>query len=106
MTLFAVTREAGPSWTYGKGAFEQPSVDEHAAFMSGLAAERVVVFAGPVAGTEAGRIRVLMIAEADREAAVRTRLANDPWERADQLVTTLVEPWNVLVGVERIAPPH
>ena len=106
MTVFAVTREAGPGWADGKGAFEQPAVDEHAAFMSGLADEGVVVFAGPLAGTEAGRIRVLMIAAADSEAAVRTRLADDPWERTDQLVTMLVEPWNVFVGAERIAPEH
>ena len=25
MSLFAVTREAGPGWTDGKGAFEQPA---------------------------------------------------------------------------------
>jgi hypothetical protein len=32
MSLFAVTREACPGWTDGKGAFEQPAVNEHAAF--------------------------------------------------------------------------
>ena len=37
MSLFAVTREAGPSWTDGKGAFEQPEVNDHAAFMNDLA---------------------------------------------------------------------
>ena len=37
MSLFAVTREAGPAWTDGKGAFEQPGVDQHVAFMSSLA---------------------------------------------------------------------
>jgi hypothetical protein len=31
MSLFAVTREAGPSWTEGKGAFDQPAVNDHAA---------------------------------------------------------------------------
>lgn len=103
MTVFAVTRQAGPSWTDGKGVFEQPAVDQHAAFMNDLAAEGLVLFAGPVAGTEAGRIRVLMIAEADSEAVVRTRLADDPWEGTEQLVTTLVEPWNILVGGDRIA---
>jgi hypothetical protein len=34
MSHFAVVREAGPAWTEGKGAFEQPAVADHAAFMS------------------------------------------------------------------------
>ena len=49
MSLFAVIREAGPSWTDGRGAFEQPAVNDHAAFMSGLADEGFVLFAGPLA---------------------------------------------------------
>jgi hypothetical protein len=36
MSLFAVTREAGPGWTDGKGAFEQAAVNDHAAFMNCL----------------------------------------------------------------------
>ena len=48
MTLFAVTREAGTGWTDGKGAFEQPAVSEHAAFMDGLSDEGFVLFAGPL----------------------------------------------------------
>ena len=67
MTLFAVTREAGPSWTEGKGAFEQPAVNDHAAFMNSLANEGLVLFAGPLAGSEHDRIRVLLIAEAAGE---------------------------------------
>jgi len=61
MSLFAVTREAGPSWTDGKGAFEQPGVDEHVAFMSSLADEGSVLFAGPLAGSESGRIRIRIL---------------------------------------------
>ena len=30
MSYFAVTREAGPGWTDGMGAFEQPGVNDHA----------------------------------------------------------------------------
>jgi hypothetical protein len=37
MSLYAVIREAGPAWVDGKGAFEQPGVDDHAAFMNTLA---------------------------------------------------------------------
>lgn len=98
MSLFAVTREAGPAWTEGKGTFEQLGVNDHAAFMHALAEEGVVLLAGPLAGSEADRIRVLLIADAGSEGDIHGRLADDPWERTQQLVTTRVEPWNILVG--------
>jgi uncharacterized protein YciI len=102
MSLFAVTREAGPSWTDGKGAFDQPAVNDHAAFMNALANEGFVLFAGPLAGSEHDRIRVLLIAEAADETDIHHRLADDPWERTQRVVTTSVEPWNLLVGAEGV----
>jgi uncharacterized protein YciI len=102
MSLFAVTREAGPSWSNGKGAFEQPAVNDHTAFMNTLADEGFVLLAGPLAGSERNRIRVLLIAEAASETDIHRRLADDPWERAQRLTTTSVEPWNLLVGAERL----
>ena len=102
MSLFAVIREAGPSWTEGKGAFEQPAVNDHAAFMNKLAEDGFVLFAGPLAGSEHDRIRVLLIAEAASETDIHRRLADDPWLRTRRLVTTSVEPWNLLVGAERL----
>ena len=103
MTLYAVTREAGPSWTDGVGAFEQPAVNDHGGFMGGLAAEGLLLFAGPLAGSETDRIRVLLIAEASDEADLRRRLADDPWEREQRLVTTSVEPWVLVVGADRLS---
>lgn len=102
MSLFAVTREAGPNWTDGKGAFEQPAVNDHAAFMNNLADEGFALFAGPLAGSERDRIRVLLIAEAASETDVHRRLADDPWVRTQRLMTTSVEPWNLLVGADRL----
>ena len=102
MSLFAVTREAGPSWTEGKGAFEQPAVNDHATFMNQLAEEGFVLFAGPLAGSEHDRIRVLLIAQAASETDIHRRLADDPWQRTQRVVTTSVEPWNLLVGAERL----
>jgi uncharacterized protein YciI len=102
MSLFAVTREAGPSWTDGKGAFEQPAVNDHAAFMNNLADNGFALFAGPLAGSEHDRIRVLLIAEAASEAEIHHRLAEDPWVRTHRLVTTSVEPWNLHLGAERL----
>jgi uncharacterized protein YciI len=102
MSLYAVTREAGPIWTAGKGAFEQPAVDDHAAFMSALASDGFVLFAGPLAGSEHDRIRVLLIAEAATESDVHRRLADDPWARARRIVTTSVEPWNLFVAAQPV----
>jgi uncharacterized protein YciI len=102
MSLFAVTREAGPGWTAGKSAYEQPALNDHAAFMNNLANEGFVLFAGPLAGSEDDRIRVLLIADAGSETDVHRRLADDPWVREQRLVTTNVEPWNLLVGAARL----
>jgi uncharacterized protein YciI len=102
VTVFAVIREAGPAWAAG-GIQEQPAVDEHARFMSALTEERFVLFAGPLAGSERGRLRVLLIADADDEAEIHRRLADDPWRRSRQLLTVSVEPWTILAGAERLA---
>jgi uncharacterized protein YciI len=103
MSLSAITREAGPSWTEGKGAFEQPAVNDHAAFMNHLADDGFVLFAGGLAGSEHDRIRVLLIAEAADEGDIHRRFADDPWQRAQQVVTTSAEPWNLLVGADRLS---
>jgi uncharacterized protein YciI len=101
MSYFVVTRDAGPAWRDGHGAFEQPDVNEHGAFMNALAAEGVVLFAGPLDGSERGRIRVLLVVAAENEGDVHRRLAADPW--AQRLVTTSVVPWQPFVGAARLA---
>jgi uncharacterized protein YciI len=103
MSYFAVTREAGPAWIDGKGSFEQPAVNDHAAYMNALADDGVVVFAGPLAGSEHGHIRVLLIVSADNEDEIRGRLADDPWARTERLITSSIESWSLLVGAERIS---
>jgi uncharacterized protein YciI len=105
VTAFAVEREAGRGWTAG-GIFDQPAVNEHATFMNALADEGFVLFGGPLAGSEDGRVRVLLIVEAESEVEVRRRLADDPWVHAEQLVTTSIERWNVIAGAERLAAAH
>jgi hypothetical protein len=52
MSYYAVTRNAGPAWADGKGAFEQPGAGDHAAFMNTLAEQGLVLFAGPLARSE------------------------------------------------------
>jgi uncharacterized protein YciI len=99
VSLFAVTREAGRGWAPG-GVFDQPAVDEHAAFMSSLADDGFVLFAGPLAGSERGRVRVLLIADGANEDAIHIRLADDPWAKTGQLRVVSVEPWNLFVGAQ------
>ena len=72
MSIFAVIREAGPGWRDG-GIYEQPEVAEHATFMNALADSGFVLLAGPLAGTEHGRVRVLLIVD----AKTRTRSTAD-----------------------------
>jgi uncharacterized protein YciI len=102
VSLFAVIREAGPAWQAG-GIFEQPAVTEHATFMNTLADEGFVLFGGPLAGTEQGHVRVLLIVDADSEAAIHRRLADDPWAAPGLLRTVSIEPWRILVGTERLS---
>jgi uncharacterized protein YciI len=103
MSYYAVIREAGPAWTDGKGITEQPGVSDHAAFMNALADQGFVVVAGPLAGSEHGRLRVLLIVNADSEGEIHRRLADDPWTPAQQLQITSIEPWNIFVGTERLS---
>ena len=74
MSYSAVTREAGPGWLDGSGAFGQPGAADHAAFLNTLAEEGLVLFAGPLAGSEQGRIRVLLIASAPDQEQIHQRL--------------------------------
>jgi uncharacterized protein YciI len=106
MGLFAVSREAGTTWTDGVGAFDQPGAADHAAFMQRLAHDGVLLAAGPLGGSEAGRIRVLLIMNATDEAEVGERLAGDPWAIEQRLVTASVEPWLPVVGAERLTVTH
>ena len=101
MKTFAVIREAGPGWHAG-GIYEQPAVGEHAAFMKTLADRGFLLIAGPLAGTEHGRVRVLLIIDAEDEDQIHHQLAKDPWVPTAQLVTVSIEPWHILVGAERL----
>jgi uncharacterized protein YciI len=105
VSTFAVIREAGPGWHHG-GIYEQPAVEEHAAFMNALADSGFVLYAGPLGGTEHGRVRVLLIVNAEDEDEIHRQLADDPWIPTEQLVTVRIEPWQILVGAERLPSAH
>jgi uncharacterized protein YciI len=105
MSHFAVTREGGSAWTDG-GIDAQQGVSDHATFMQNLAQEGFVLLAGPLSGTERGRLRVLLIIDADDEEQTRLRLADDPWTISGHLDITSIEPWNILVGAEGLGSQH
>ena len=99
MSCYAVLRDAGPGWSDG-GIAAQPAVDDHARFMNALADEGFVLFAGPLAGTEQGRLRALLIISAADEEEIHRRLADDPWAASERLCIASIEPWNILVGAD------
>jgi uncharacterized protein YciI len=103
MSYFAVIRESGPGWTDGHGTMEQAGVGDHAAFMNALADDGFVLFAGPLAGTEHGRLRALLVIDAESEAEINRRLADDPWASTGQLVIASIESWGILVGAQRLS---
>jgi uncharacterized protein YciI len=88
------------------GIAEQPATADHAAFMTGLADQRFVLFAGPLAGTEHSRPRVLLIFSAEAEREIHRSLATDPWTIDDRLRITSIEPWSVFVGAEPLASAY
>jgi uncharacterized protein YciI len=104
MSLFVVNREAGPAWIDGKGAFDQPHASDHAGFMNALTTDGLILAAGPLSDSAGGRIRVLLIADANDDAEITQRLAADPWELSHRIKTTTIEPWMLLVG--SVAPPN
>jgi len=71
--------------------------------MNTLAEEGLVLFAGPLAGSEQSRIRVLLIASAPDQEQIHQRLSGDPWEITRRVVTTSIEPGSPLAGAQRLA---
>jgi uncharacterized protein YciI len=89
---YLVRRAKGTAWDHRRRRREQDGWDEHAAFMDALAEEGFVVLGGPVG--EGDGEDALAVVDAESEAAIRTRLAEDPWGE-DMLMITSVEPWSV-----------
>lgn len=92
--LFAVIRARGPAWEDSRPLEGQPAWPAHAAFMNGLKAEGFVVLGGPLEGTS----EVLLIVRAESEAAIRARLAADPWSANELLRVARVAPWTLRLG--------
>jgi uncharacterized protein YciI len=91
---FLVKRAHGPSWDASRLRREQDGWDAHAAFMDKLVDSGFVVLGGPVG--EGDGHSALLVVEAESEADVHARLADDPWGQ-DMLATDSVEPWTIFL---------
>ena len=60
--------------------------------MDALTEEGVVILGGPVG--EGDGEDVLLVVDVESEAAIRARLADDPWAN-DMLTIESVEPWSL-----------
>ncbi|HKY95814.1 MAG TPA: YciI family protein [Kiloniellales bacterium] len=94
MALFALFRARGPAWRHGRPLEEQPEWPAHAAFMDELAAEGVVLLAGPLEDTG----EALVIVRAEGVARAVERLADDPWTRNGLLQLTRIAGWTLRIG--------
>jgi uncharacterized protein YciI len=98
--LYAVIRQEGAAWDRSRSLREQDGWREHAEYMDRFHEAGFFVFAGPL-GDGSPVHRVLLIIEADDQAAIEARFEADPWTQTHMLETVSVERWNVLLGVVR-----
>jgi len=96
MAYYAVRLEHGPAWLAGRALEEQGDWRAHAEFMDCLLAAGLVVLGGPVGEDALGAGgQVLLIFDAESEAAIRSRLAEDPWHVAGLLRVRSFESWEI-----------
>ncbi len=67
--------------------------------MDQLVEEGFVILGGPVGDLDAGK--ALNLVEAEREEAVRARLAADPWPE-ELLAIERIEPWTLWLRSSRV----
>lgn len=85
-------RRGGP-WDWSRDMRQQEGWDAHATFMDRLVEEGFLLLGGPLEGER----ETLHVVRAATEAAVRERLAADPWAASGMLTPVSVEAWTVLL---------
>lgn len=98
MPYFVVISEQGAAWNPARPMREQGLWAEHAAFMNALVDDGFVLLGGPIADPRLHKARLVVVA--DDEAAVRQRLAEDPWSKAALLSISSIEQWEILLRKE------
>ncbi len=88
--FLVVLRRSGPEWDPSRPLEQQSGWDAHASFMEGLVDAGFLVLGGPLADEK----RVVHVAEAESEEAVRAALARDPWSETHLRVDT-IDPWTI-----------
>ncbi len=88
--FLVILRRDGPEWDRSQPIEGQTLWPEHAEFMDALVDDGFMVLGGPLAD----EVRVAHAVEAESEAAVRARLATDPWSES-HLVVGSIEPWTI-----------
>jgi uncharacterized protein YciI len=91
---YLVERARGTAWDHSRPRRDQDGWSEHAEFMDALAEEGFISLGGPIG--EGDGENALLVVDAPDEAAVRARLAEDPWGE-DMLATESIRPWTVLL---------
>jgi uncharacterized protein YciI len=81
---------------------EQDGWDDHARYMDSLFDDGFVLMVGPLEGER----ETLWIIEAESDAAIRQRLAEDPWAANGMLRPVRIERWNVLLDATPPRPPR
>jgi len=91
---FAAIVERTDLWDRTREAHEQEGFPGHAAFVASLEADNFVAMAGLMEPST----DVLFVFFADSEAAVRERMAQDPWQQEGRVRLVRVEEVNFRIG--------
>jgi uncharacterized protein YciI len=88
--FLVVLSRSGPEWDASLPMVGQQQWSEHAAFMDDLVERGFLILGGPLWD----ETRVVYAVEAESEHAVRSRLANDPWNETT-LVIESIDAWTI-----------
>jgi uncharacterized protein YciI len=92
--------KVGPAWVKDKALYMQPGIQEHAAYMSKLVKEGVLILGGPLY-EDAGLSTInggVMVLAAETPAAARQILEIDPARRAGLFEITDIRPFRITGG--------
>jgi uncharacterized protein YciI len=106
---FVVIREQGPGWDTSRAMREQDHWPDHVTFINGLADEGFLALGGPIGSADDGAAalmgavgdrvyRAMLIVNSGSAGEAASRFEEDPWTRFEQLSTSSIELWEVLVG--------
>lgn len=93
MALYVVRLRRGGPWDWSLDMRQQAGWDAHARFMDGLLDSGFILLGGPLEDVR----DTLHVVEAESEAAIRERLADDPWAGNGMLTPVSIERWTVLL---------